>query len=541
LSSLDVTTFLDFLARDHLSLDEAGNVKKSESTTGAGASFLQAITFSTLSSDSRFALESRVFEPLHVQLVEILCNNLPTLVHDLTKFLLSRTWESEVQHYSTTVSEVFSAVIRIKSQANHQSKEEATELVKLLLDVTDKCSLQTLDDWLTGLRLAVTQTDPRKLKWFIDELLQEGVSSPEFRLSSPLILYRRLRLIQPLLIEFSWRAGSFVKKVVDLFIECKDLLFESPYQQVRQEVGRVLMLVFENSFRIGSDYSTLPISPVIMEDLFTKTIAAPVSAMDYEAKSESTLLESSLYFLNLALQFSDIETFGDCLPPLLWTLIRCAKHVNVEIAAVSKNCVEMIAASKTPSRLIPSFLTELNKIQSMPSWSAKLEALRFIAAWARGNSVSIPKADFQLLTTLTLDCLKDDRLEVRECAVMTLSQLLTCAGSKVNIEKLQKRLFRAARTKGKTKENLADKSFGILGLCGMIYSEPWDIPEWMPVTLAFLADFAHDSTPASISAKKVLSEFKKLRQDTWHIVEAKLTAEQLSALRGVDTAPSYFA
>lgn len=75
----------------------------------------------------------------------------------------------------------------------------------------------------------------------------------------------------------------------------------------------------------------------------------------------------------------------------------------------------------------------------------------------------------------------------------------------------------------------------------MVYSHPFDVPEWLPAIVARLAGHAFDPSPIGSAAKKCISEFQRSHLDSWHIFEEKFTSEQLSALNDVNTAPSYFA
>lgn len=83
----------------------------------------------------------------------------------------------------------------------------------------------------------------------------------------------------------------------------------------------------------------------------------------------------------------------------------------------------------------------------------------------------------------------------------------------------------------------------VLGLGALVQAFPYTSPppEWLPEVLAVLAArAASDPGMVGKSVKTVLSDFKKTRQDTWHVDVKAFEPEQLEDLEGV-LWKSYFA
>jgi hypothetical protein len=235
-------------------------------------------------------------------------------------------------------------------------------------------------------------------------------------------------------------------------------------------------------------------------------------------------METVLFLFNFSLQYIDIECYAEFLISMLIPIVTASKNVNVECAALAKNCLQLLSTATLPSRYLETIVNELCKVVQISSWVVKAELLKFLSVWTFQKHLLIEKSLFQKLITSVIDCLNDERVEVRDASMLSLSRMLSCAGTKLSMLKLQKRFFRAARLKGKEKS--LERSGGIIGLCAMVYSEAWDVPDWMPSTLAFLADMSHDSSNISITIRKVLSEFKKSRQDSWHELQTRFSEEE---------------
>ena len=170
-----------------------------------------------------------------------------------------------------------------------------------------------------------------------------------------------------------------------------------------------------------------------------------------------------------------------------------------------------------------------------------------------------------------LDCvasmLNDTQLEVRLGAQTTLSGMIRCSPVSLRTsvvddlnEKFTNMLLQSPLPK-KPRNNLSAPSTrtstptpehnrlvltrhaAVLGLGALVQAFPYTSPPpvWIPGILATLANKANgDPGMVGQSVKTILAEFKKTRQDTWHVDLKSFTPDEVEALEGV-LWKSYFA
>ena len=75
----------------------------------------------------------------------------------------------------------------------------------------------------------------------------------------------------------------------------------------------------------------------------------------------------------------------------------------------------------------------------------------------------------------------------------------------------------------------------IIGLGSIISAFPYvfPLPRWIPKELSRLSSWARTNGIVGKSAKDIISEFKKVRTDTWYFDRTQFTAEELEDLEGV--------
>jgi proteasome activator subunit 4 len=140
------------------------------------------------------------------------------------------------------------------------------------------------------------------------------------------------------------------------------------------------------------------------------------------------------------------------------------------------------------------------------------------------------------------EMLHDTQLEVRLGAAATLSGMVRCSPIDFRNKKIKdlkshftnlliksplpkkpKGGLRAEGASTPTQEQnklVLTRHAAVLGLGSLVQAFPYTSPppEWLPEVLATLAGrAANDSGMVGKSVKTVLSDFKKTRQDTWHV------------------------
>lgn len=98
-----------------------------------------------------------------------------------------------------------------------------------------------------------------------------------------------------------------------------------------------------------------------------------------------------------------------------------------------------------------------------------------------------------------------------------------------------------ARKKKLSKEDPKIHS-SIIGLGAIISAFPYafPLPKWIPSQLSSLSSWARTSGMSGTAAKEIISEFKKVRADTWHLDREQFTYEETEDLEGASWR-SYYA
>ncbi|OAL52252.1 hypothetical protein IQ07DRAFT_619941 [Pyrenochaeta sp. DS3sAY3a] len=154
--------------------------------------------------------------------------------------------------------------------------------------------------------------------------------------------------------------------------------------------------------------------------------------------------------------------------------------------------------------------------------------------------------------------LSDVQLEVRMGAATTLSGMIRCSPTALRdrqvsalkeqfIKQLSKHPLPKRRIPGtptpEQSKLVLIRHAAVLGLGALIQAFPYQSPPplWLPDMLATLArKAASDPGMVGKSVKSILADFKKTRQDTWHVDVKAFEQEQLEDLEGV-LWKSYFA
>lgn len=134
-----------------------------------------------------------------------------------------------------------------------------------------------------------------------------------------------------------------------------------------------------------------------------------------------------------------------------------------------------------------------------------------------------------------------DSMEVRLRASQLLSSLVHSIGFTKKISKILSQYnsnLDSYTWKQREKLSKLDtiKVHGnILGIGAIISAFPYvfPLPTWIPKELSLLSSWARTKGICSIAAKDVISEFKKVRVDTWQFDRTYFTADELEDLEGV--------
>lgn len=258
---------------------------------------------------------------------------------------------------------------------------------------------------------------------------------------------------------------------------------------------------------------------------------------------------------------------------------------EVELMSSAASMLKYIGNAPYSPDLIPGMVEAIEKIGTeRRQWHHRLRIMVVIQVFYYRQLFVLSKNERKRLLDVVIILLNDSQLEVREAASTTLSGMVQCtkfdkknlvlpllerfktgiimnpmpkrrvAGGRSGISTPQADGIDTPPRSGwstpnglenlrfnKDAETLIRRHAAILGLSSIIRAFPYEIPAWMPSTLAFLANKASgDRGMISMSVKKTLGDFKKTHQDTWMMDQKLFNEDELEALEGVFSS-NYFA
>jgi proteasome activator subunit 4 len=256
-----------------------------------------------------------------------------------------------------------------------------------------------------------------------------------------------------------------------------------------------------------------------------------------------------------------------------------------ELKASAMATLRFIGNAPFAPDLIPGMIEAIEKISTeRHQWHHRLRIMIVMQVFYYRQLFVFSKDERKRLFDVVIVLLNDAQLEVREAASATLSGMVQCTkfDEKNLMLPLLKRfkqgilnnpmpkrrlpgissgistpqadgIFTPVRSQtstpdtgdalrlNKDAQTLIRRHAAVLGLSSIITAFPFEIPDWMPSHLAFLANKASgDRGMISTSVKKTLGEFKKTHQDTWLLDQKLFNEDELEALEGVFSS-NYFA
>ena len=426
--------------------------------------------------------------------------------------------------------------------------------------------------WMTFLHLVLQGKDPRRSWRIVDWLASfrlDMSSNAAFKESS------KIQLIQQCVSDLGWHF-QLEKPIVADFLSHLD----HPYKGVREAMGHTLAAVhrtrYHESYRdietlieAQKEASSIGVRPYQPSEAFSNTIQTVFKRLEqwrherapgqatpssYTSGGKTTLLwlDSTLssyecvqllqffpgIFLEQLLHMMDIKEDQE--------LQGLAYHVFRHLPNIPHRAEEDV-----------NFIAALIRIgRFSPLWHQRLRVLINIQVLYFRRLFLLTRAKQDALFECVVSMLEDTQLEVRLGAASTLSGMIRCSPvamrtGRVEVinQKLTKMLLDSPLPK-KPRNGMSAVSTGtstptpehaklvitrhaaVLGLGALVQAFPYSSPPptWIPAILALLANKANaDPGMVGISVKSILSEFKKTRQDTWH-VDLKVNHRTLSAM-----------
>ncbi|XP_008550347.1 proteasome activator complex subunit 4 [Microplitis demolitor] len=419
--------------------------------------------------------------------------------------------------------------------------EQLTPIIKTALD---NVTTETIHDWEFCFAASLSQRDPNKHHWILECLMEE----PKFENSSSFNECQRLYILQSALKQQSWRVAELMER---LLVRVEKKLLANPFQNVRNTLGSLLMMIFMADYNAGTFQANRPtpraqelmdrVLPKLLElaDVFETTGSEQTTLT--RANDISILKIICKWLINSSLVMSNGIIPGCAkLLPILCQLENC--DTDDELRATCTRSLASIAQALTLPRDIDAILDALLDISKASSWSSRATCLSFIEVFVFHNMGVIVSNEswVERIQEIVLRLLADERLEVREKAGQVLCGLLHCAFLDEQ-EALLNEFKVKSKIKIKNPNDLRIRHAGVLGLCAFIRAHPYDVPKYVPSIFEYLNMRLNDPQPVPSTIRKTLGDFKRTHYDGWTSHAQSFTEEQLCILQDLNVPPSYYA
>jgi proteasome activator subunit 4 len=483
------------------------------------------------------------------------------------------------KHQHRATSEILGALLAGSSDDPPEIRNlvwsfAAPMLLKILADDLTPDNLQY---WLTCLHLILDSKDPRRSHEIVDTLRSfrlDMSSNAAFKESA------KVQLLEFIIADGGWHFRQ-ERPILEDFLKHID----HPYKAVREAIGRVLSIIYKTRYHESfENVSTL---------LEQNKSASSIGIRPYKPSQEFTATIQEVFKRLEAWRHE--RTPGQQTPSpytsgsktvLMWLDCTLSSHECIQLvqffpAPLMEQLLHMMDVKEDPElmrmayhvyRHLPNipfrdgedgdFIEGLIRIgKTASSWHQRLRALVNMQVVYFRRIFLTQEPQRNLLFNAVSDMLGDTQLEVRQCASTTLAGMIRCSPRRIRdplIMRLKRRFEQELQKNPMPKRSrpasgtdtpvdihkqINRRHAAVLGLGALIEAFPYATPppEWMPEILALLARRpAGDAGVVGKSAKGILSDFKKTRQDSWNVDQKYFTSEQLEDLEGV-LWKSYFA
>lgn len=358
---------------------------------------------------------------------------------------------------------------------------------------------------------------------------------------------------------------------IDYIIE--NIVFDHPYDQVRESIGRLVSIISQvkNTPSFASVEEMLNMGGN-SEQALGVVLQTPRGKMDALIKEQfkkieleydnisgmtpQEILKTKYYYLSSTMfhwlqdlirgtnKISIVPYIVDYILPFLLKLMK-EKDVctlgGIDAATDFLGIAYLPLSRDQFDRIIVLMCSDSAQENSKKtSYEIKLK-LAFIQHFISSQLLQLTDSQRNtILEYVVSQVYNDTHVEVRIRAADVLSDIVHNLRDSNELTELIKRF--SDRLSGYTWEEKKQLSKtdviihgSVIALGAIISAFPYvfPLPRWMPQELSQLASWARTSGLAGRSAKDTISEFKKVRADTWKFDRSEFTTEELEDLEGV--------
>ncbi|CAF4657490.1 unnamed protein product [Rotaria sp. Silwood1] len=492
---------------------------------------------------NRFRMFKGLFRNFGLDLIDHFMEQLDILIHEKTK--------EKQQGCHRVAAEIVAGIIRGSKYWTLEMLEELWQkLLPLLNEVCTNLTPETLSYWGSCFKFGMEDLDPRRMHRlieFIRTLINNQTTVNTFLETSRWFLVLNLT-------NFEWRVPTIWCAINE---HAKEML-DHPYKAVREHIANVLSVSLSFDVKLPNGQSTRhPDANRFIDnirerlhqaiEIYEKRPLANISGEKIEIDQEA---RKALNFIETVIQLHT-RIFMWCLQPMKSAIVRIFPYLcDLENIVPSENLTisrMYVAMTYLHTPFLESLIEQLEQVCISSKWHARRAAIEFVQHMIFCNLFNARSYKKQICK-LIFKCLFDEQFEVRTVASVTLSGLYQCGYIQVNKEDFKyfsqmSKINYFIKKSGKTiiTDNIIKRHGGILGLCAIVLSSPYDIPNYVPDALMLLCEHSHDPDLIQKSIKKALSEFRRTHHDSWHEHREKFTEDQLVILADVLISPNYYA
>ncbi|EWC44085.1 hypothetical protein DRE_07220 [Drechslerella stenobrocha 248] len=477
------------------------------------------------------------------------------------------------QHRAT--AELFGALL---NSARDCSEIDKSNIWSLILPIITKIfdeglNPDNLSYWIAFIHTAFQGKDLRRSWQIVQHLASFRLdlgSNAAFKESS------KIQLLQQCINDAGWHF-QLHQPIWDDFLQH----LNHPYKGVREAIGQTLACIsrtrYHESFGCVNEfleaqngYSSVGIPPYQSDNEFTTAFNKILAQLaEWRGEDPSGNRDISSYTSaskTVLLWLENTLSSHECtqLAPLFSRpLVNEILHMvdvreDPELMSLAYNVFRHLPDIPHPIGQADAFIEGLIQTGSgARSWHQRLRVLLNIGVVYFRRLFLLSPGQQRNLFSCVSNMLGDPQLEVRIGAATTLSGMIRCSPVPFRnrvVPILKKRFVNlllknplprglSSRPGNPQQRLTVNRHAAVLGLNALVQAFPYvsPPPPWLPDVLTILAlRAASDPGMVGESVKACLSDFKKTRQDTWHVDVKAFTPDQLEDLEGV-LWKSYFA
>ncbi|KAE9986482.1 hypothetical protein Vi05172_g9261 [Venturia inaequalis] len=487
------------------------------------------------------------------------------------------------KHQHRATAEIMGAFLAAAPDLQQEQREEVWEYVFPIVQrvFQDGLTPENSSYWTTFLHLVLQAKDPRRAWPLVDWLSGFRLdmnSSAAFKESS------KISLLNQMINDVGWHF-QLAQPILDDFMEHLD----HPYKSVRESIGHTLSTIHRTRYyeayptvtallRKQNRASSLGVRPYEPTEEFSETIVEVFERLEKWRKertpgqqtpsSYTQAGKTVLIWIDATLSSYECTQLTKFFPNIFLEQLLHMMDIkeDPELQGLAYHVFRHMPNIPHRAGEDTDFINALIRIgRNAASWHQRLRVLISIQILYFRRLFLMSTKQQQALFECVSAMLADVQLEVRLGAATTLSGMIRCSPIALRdkmVQELKARFSDLLRKNPmpKRKPLLAGESrvstptpeqnkrvltrhAAVLGLGALVQAFPYTSPppSWLPDVLATLAlKAAGDPGVVGKGVKTILADFKKTRQDTWHVDVKAFEPEQLEDLEGV-LWKSYFA